>query len=114
MLPFAFVLLGKDFYEPIGLTLSDTRIQKYGIVSDDKFLAAIDTAKSAHLSKAGRTLPHLTLLYRYCSHRLLHFIEALIEAVLLPTVSKIVPAKRGTNNVFENLLATVKWILTPR
>jgi hypothetical protein len=63
------VLLGKNFYEPMGLTLSDTPIQKCGIVSDDKFLAAIVTAKSAHLCEAGRTLPRLTLLYRYGSHR---------------------------------------------
>jgi hypothetical protein len=81
MLPFTFVLLGKNFNEPMGLTLSGIPIQKCGIVSDDKFLAAIVTAKRAHLCKAGRTLPRLTLLYGYCSHRLLHFIETLIEAV---------------------------------
>ena len=80
MLPFAFVFLGKNFYEPMGLTLSDSPIQKCGIVSDDKFLAAIVTAKSAHLCKAGRTLPCLTPLDRHCFHRLPHFIETLIEA----------------------------------
>ena len=82
MLPFAFVLLGKNFYEPMGLTLSDTPIQKCEIVSDDKFLATLVTAKSTHLCKTGRTLPRLALFYRYCSHRLLHFIETLIEAVV--------------------------------
>ena len=87
MLPFAFVFLGKNFYEPMGLTFSDTPIQKCGIVSDDKFLAAIVTAQSAHLCKAGRTLPRLSLLYPYCSHRLLHFIETLIEAVVVDSIS---------------------------
>jgi nitrate reductase assembly molybdenum cofactor insertion protein NarJ len=33
---------------------------------------------------------------------------------VLPTVSKIVAAMRGTNNVFEKLLSTVEWVLTPR
>jgi hypothetical protein len=32
--------------------------------------------------KAGRPLARLALLYRCCSHRLLHFIETLIEAVV--------------------------------
>ena len=74
MLPFAFVLLGKNFYEPMGLTLSDTPVQKCGIVSDDKFLAAVVTAKSAHLCKAGCTLPRLTLLDRHCLHRLTFYL----------------------------------------
>jgi hypothetical protein len=58
MLPFAFVLLGKNFYEPIGLTLSDTPIQKCGIVSDDKFLAASVTAKSAWSFNRGKPMAH--------------------------------------------------------
>jgi len=33
---------------------------------------------------------------------------------VLPTVSKIVVAMRATNNVFEKLLSTVEWVLTPR
>ena len=82
VLPFAFMLLGKNFFEPMGLMLSDCLIHIFRIVKDDKFLTAIVTAKSTHLCKAGRTLPRLTLLYRYCSHRLLHFIETLIEAVI--------------------------------
>jgi len=82
VLPFAFMLLGKNFFEPMGLMLSDCLIHIFRIVKDDKFLTAIVTAKSTRLCKAGRTLPRLTLLYRYCSHRLLHFIETLIEAVV--------------------------------
>ena len=70
----AFVFLGKNFFEPMGLTLGDCTIQKFGIVKDDKFLATLVAAKSAHLCKAGRTLPRLTFLYRYCSHLLLHSI----------------------------------------
>ena len=83
MLPFAFVLLGKNFYEPMGLTLSDTPIQKCGIVSDDKFLAAIVTAKSAHLCKAGRTLPRLTFLYGYGSHRYYILSGQSLEAAII-------------------------------
>jgi len=82
VLPFAFMLRQELFFEPMGLMLSDCLIHIFRIVKDDKFLTAIVTAKSTHLCKAGRTLPRLTLLYRYCSHRLLHFIETLIEAVV--------------------------------
>jgi len=77
VLSFAFVFLGENFFEPLGLTLGDCLIQKCRVVNDDKFLAAIVAAKSAHLCKTGRTLSHLAFLYRNCSHRLLHSIETL-------------------------------------
>jgi len=71
--PFAFVLLGKNFFEPMGLMLSDCLIHNSRIVKDNKFLTATVTAKSTHLSKAERTLSHLTFFYRYGSHlKLLH------------------------------------------
>jgi len=70
MLPFAFVLFGKNFYEPMGLSLSDTPIQKCRIMSDDKFLAAIVTPKGAHLREIRRSLPRLTLLDCHCLHHL--------------------------------------------
>ena len=82
VLPFAFMLLGKNFFEPMGLMLSDCLVHKFRIVKDGKFLTAIVTAKSAHLQQAGRPLARLALLYRCRSHRLLHFIETLIEAVV--------------------------------
>ena len=73
VLPFAFVLLGKNFVGPMSLTLSDSLIHKCRIVEDDKCLTAIVAAKSTHLCKGGRTLSRLTFLYRYCSHRFLHY-----------------------------------------
>ena len=49
VLPFAFVLLAKNFFEPMCLTLSDSLIHKCRIVEDDKCLTAIVAAKSTHL-----------------------------------------------------------------
>ena len=80
MLSFAFVLLGKNFFEPMGLMLSDCLIHKCRIVKDDKFLAAMVTAKSTHLYKAGRTLSRLTFLYRYGFHRYYILSVTFIEA----------------------------------
>ena len=74
MLPFAFALLGKNFFEPMCLTLSHCLIHKCRLVEDDKSLTAMVAAKSTHLCKGGRTLSRLTFLYRYCSHRSLHSI----------------------------------------
>ena len=53
VLPFAFMLLGKNFFEPMGLMISDCLIHKFRIVKDDKFLTAIVTAKSTISSKSG-------------------------------------------------------------
>jgi hypothetical protein len=46
--PFAFVLLGKNLFEPVRLSLSASLVHDCGIVEDDKFLAAAVTPKSAH------------------------------------------------------------------
>ena len=72
MLPFAFVLLGQYFFEPMGLTLSRCLVHICRIVKDDKFLTTMVTAQSTHLSRGGCTLSRLTFLYRYRSHRSLH------------------------------------------
>ena len=82
VLPFPFVLLGKNLFEPMRLTLSDCLIHKCRIVEDDKSLTAIVAAKSTHLCKGGRTLSRLTFLYSYCSHRLLHSIGTLRRSLL--------------------------------
>jgi nitrate reductase assembly molybdenum cofactor insertion protein NarJ len=36
-----------------------------------------------------------------------------LAAIMLPSVSRIVAAMRGTNNPFENLMLTIEWMLTP-
>jgi len=82
VLPFAFVLLGKNLFEPMCLTLSDCLIHKCRIVENDKYLTAIVAAKSTHLCKGGCTLSRLTSLYRHCSHRLLHSIGTLSRSLL--------------------------------
>jgi len=81
VLPFAFVLLGENFFEPTGVTLGDCLVQKCRVVNNDKFLTATVTAKSAQLCKTGRTFSRLALLYGYCSHRLLHSIETLSRSL---------------------------------
>src|SRR5579864_7565123 len=68
VLSLAFVFLGKNLFKPMGLMLSDCLIHKVRVVKDDKFLAAMVTAKCAHLCKLGRTLSRLPFLYRYGSH----------------------------------------------
>ena len=56
---------------------------------------------------------HLSLCLRAMSRRCAALGEDL-AFVVLPAVSKIVAAMRGTNSVFESLLSTVEWVLTPR
>jgi hypothetical protein len=50
VLPFSFVLLSQNFFEPLGLTLSRCFVHKCRIVKDHKFLTTMVTAQSAHLS----------------------------------------------------------------
>jgi hypothetical protein len=97
MLPFSFVLLGKNFCEPMGLTLGDTPIQKCGIVSDDKFLAAIVTPKGAHLHEIRRSLPRLTLLDRHCLHRLTFYLA------VRSLVSSLGPPSRRELHTWQSL-----------
>ena len=56
---------------------------------------------------------HLSLCLRAMSRRCAALGEDL-AFVVLTAVSKIVAAMRDTNNVFENLLSTIEWVLTPR
>ena len=69
MFSLAVVLLSKYLLEPMSLILSGRLVHECGIVTNDKFLTASVTPKSAHLLKAGRPLSHLTLLDGYCFHR---------------------------------------------
>jgi nitrate reductase assembly molybdenum cofactor insertion protein NarJ len=56
---------------------------------------------------------HLSLCLRAMSRRCAALGEDL-AFVVLPAVSKVAAAMRGRNSVFENLLSTVEWVLTPR
>jgi hypothetical protein len=62
---------------------------------------------------APSTPDHLSLCPRPMSRTCAALGEDL-AFVVLPAVSRIVAAMRCTNNVLENLLSTVEWVLTPR
>jgi len=69
--------------------------------------------KSNCVEIAPYSSDHLSLCLRAMSRRCAALGQDL-AFVVLPAVSKIVAAMRDTNNVFENLLSTVEWVLTPR
>jgi len=69
--------------------------------------------KSNGVEIAPYSSDHLSLCLRAMSRRCAALGEDL-AFVVLTAVSKIVAAMRDTNNVFENLLSTVEWVLTPR
>jgi hypothetical protein len=68
--PLAFVFLGKNFFEPLRLSLRRFLVHECGVMKDDKLLAALVTPHRAHLLGCWRLLSHLTHLDRYCFHRL--------------------------------------------
>ena len=48
VLPFPFVLLGKNFSEPVRLSFCNCLIHEGGIMKNDELLAAAVTTKSTH------------------------------------------------------------------
>ena len=69
VLPFPFVLLGKNLFEPVRLSRSSCLVHECGIMKDDELLTATVTPKSAHLLEIWCSLSRLTLLDRHCFHR---------------------------------------------
>ena len=49
MLPFPFVFLGKNLFEPLRLSFRRFLVRDCGIMKDDELLAATVTPKRAHL-----------------------------------------------------------------
>jgi len=80
VLPFPFVLLGKNFFQPVRLPLSDFLVHEGGVLKHDELLAATFTAKSAHLPESWRLLSGLPLLDRHCLHRLTFYPAAYLTA----------------------------------
>lgn len=76
VLPFPFVLLGKNLFEPVRLSLSGCLVCECGIMKDDELLTAPVTPKSAHLFEIWCPLSPLTLLDRHCVHRLSFYLAA--------------------------------------
>jgi hypothetical protein len=76
VLPFPFVLLGKSLFEPVRLSLSGCLVCECGIMKDDELLTAPVTPKSAHFFEIWCPLSSLTLLDRYCVHRLTFYLAA--------------------------------------
>ena len=74
MLPFSFVLFGKNFFEPVRLSLSGCLVPERGIMKHDELLAATVTPKSAHRFEIWCPLFRLTLLDRHCFHRLTFYL----------------------------------------
>ena len=76
VLPFPFVLLGKNLFEPVRLSLSSCLICECGIMKDAELLTATVTPKSAHFFEIWCPLSPLTLLDRHCVHRLTFYLAA--------------------------------------
>jgi len=87
----------------------------YGFRGDQENFVArmLRELESKGVQIAPYSSDHLNLCLRAMSRRCAALGEDL-AFVVLPAVSKIVAAMRGTNNVFEDLLSTVEWVLTPR
>lgn len=87
----------------------------YGFQGDqENFLVRISRELDSKGVKVAPYPPdHLSLCLRAMSRGCTGFGEH-FALVLAPAVSKIVTAMRSTDNVYENLLMTVEWVVTPR
>jgi hypothetical protein len=74
VLPFPFVLFGKNLFEPVRLTRSGCLVREGGIMKDDELLTATITPKGAHLREMWCWLYRLTLLDRQSPHRLTFYL----------------------------------------
>ncbi len=68
VLPLPFVFFGKNFFEPLRLSLRRVLVHECGVMKYHKLLAATVTPKRAHLFESWRPLSHLALLDRHCFH----------------------------------------------
>ena len=78
MLPFPFVFLGKNFFEPVRLSLSHCLVCECGVVKDDEHFATTVTPKSAHFLEIWSRLSRLTFLDRHCFHCLTFYLATWI------------------------------------
>jgi hypothetical protein len=74
VLPFPFVLFGKNLFEPVRLSRGDCLVREGGIMKDDELLTATITPKGAHLREMWCSLYRLTLLDRQSPHRLTFYL----------------------------------------
>jgi hypothetical protein len=57
VLPFPFVLLGKNLFQPVRLPLRDFLVHEGGVMKHDELLAATVTAKSSHFLECWHQTP---------------------------------------------------------
>jgi hypothetical protein len=76
VLPFPFVLLGKNLFQPVRLPLGNRLVHEGGIMKHGELLAATVTAKGAHFRESRCPFSGLTLLDCYCLHRLTFYLAA--------------------------------------
>ncbi len=77
MLPFPFVVVGENLFEPVCLDRSHCSVYEGGIMKHEELLPATVTPKGAHFPEIWRSLSRLTFLDRYCLHRLTFYRAAL-------------------------------------
>jgi len=68
MFSFPLVLFGENLFEPTGLLFCGGRIDERWVMKDHEFFATAVATKSAHLFKAGLTIPDLPFLDGYGLH----------------------------------------------
>ena len=68
MLPFSFVFLGKNLFEPLRLSCRRSVVHERRVMKDDELLAATVTPKYAHFLESWCLLLCLTLLDRHGFH----------------------------------------------
>ena len=103
VLPFPFVLLGKNLLEPVRLSLSSCLVCECGIMKDAELLTATVTPQSAHFFEIWCPLSPLTLLDRHCVHRLTFYLAAYPSIF---SVRAVVPCQDLTTqqtSMFPNL-----------
>ena len=76
MLPFPFVFLGKNLFEPLRLSCRRLVVHESWVMKDDELFAATVTPKRAHFPETWCPLSCLTLLDRDCIHRLIFYLAA--------------------------------------
>ena len=71
VLPVAFVLLRKNLFKPVCLSLSHCLVHEGRMVKDNELLTTAVTPKSTHFFESWCPLSRLTLLDRHCLHGLI-------------------------------------------
>ena len=69
MLPFPFVFLGKNLFQPVCLSLRRMLVHDCRVLKQHELLATAITPKRTHFSEgSGCPLLRLTFLDRHCFH----------------------------------------------